>query len=445
MKKIAVIILALFFTSPVFSQFDFNQQDAGMLQGGLGTTWINGSPYFTFRFRPEVAVGKFGMGLDLNLEFNSDGLRSEDFKTVGDYLSIIRYVRWGHKHDPLYIRAGALDYATLGYGNIIYDYNNSPSFDARTIGLTFDFDTDKFGLETIYGNFASPGVVGARAFVRPLKFTGAGTIPVIGGLEFGVSYATDLDNNSGIITGHYNLADSNFVSDSTIDRPQIVSADLGLPIFSNPMFNLKAYYTYTQIINFGHGQAYGLFFDMNFPLFNVRMKLERTINGSQYMPAYFDALYELDRFNYNNNNGTVSSKLKNLQNADMSEDNGWYGGLLVKVLGTFDIKGSYLRLDKRPNSGLLHLGTEVAPSGMPFLFRAGYDKTDIGSETEIFTLDNRSLFFTEFGYKPYPFLIVSMVYKWTFQPVYGADDTILSYETQKRIEPRVSFVYPLDL
>ncbi len=441
MKKIAVLVLALFFTTPVFSQFDFNDQDAGMLQGGLGTSWINGSPYFTFRFRPEVAVGKFGMGLDLNLEFNGDGIRAEDFKTIGDYLAIIRYIRWGHKHDPLYIRVGALDYATLGYGNIMYMYNNSPSFDARTIGLSFDFDTDKFGLETVYSNFAEPGVLGVRGFFRPLKFTAIGDIPILGGLEVGASYATDLNKNAAVLGG-YTDANGKFVDTLTTDRPQIVSADVGLPLFKNSIFDAKLYYAFTKILDYGQGQSYGLLFNMNFPILDIKLKFERTMNGKQYLPSYFDALYELDRFSYSNN--SISSKLAKLQNADLEDDNGWYGGLLVRVLGTFDIRGSYQRLEKSPNSGLLHIGTEVAPAGMPFLFRAGYDKTDIGGETEIFKLDDRSLFFTELGYKPYPFLIVSMVYKWTFQPIYDANDAIISYEPQKRIEPRVSFVYPLD-
>ncbi len=441
MKKIAVLFLVFLFTTPVFSQFDFNDQDSGMIQGGLGTSWINGSPYYTFRFRPEIAFGKFGMGLDLNLEFNGDGIRTEDFKTVSDYLAIIRYIRWGHKHDPLYIRVGALDYATLGYGNIMYLYNNSPSFDARTIGLSFDFDTGKFGVETVYSNLAEAGVLGVRGFVRPLKFTAASGIPIISGLEIGASYATDLNNNAGILGG-YTDANGSFVDTLTTDKPQIVSADIGLPIFNNSIFDARLYYTYTKILNYGQGQAYGLLFNMNFPILNIRMKFERTMNGKQYLPSYFDALYELDRFSYSGNG--VTSKLASLQNASEDDNNGWYGGLLVKVLGTFDIRGSYQRLEKSPNSGLLHLGTEVAPSGMPFLFRAGYDKTNIGGETEIFKLDDRSLFFTEIGYKPYPFLIVSMVYKWTFQPVYDANDTIISYETQKRVEPRVSFVYPLN-
>jgi len=124
--------------------------------------------------------------------------------------------------------------------------------------------------------------------------------------------------------------------------------------------------------------------------------------------------------------------------------NGWYGELLITVLGTLDILGSYQRLDKDPKSGILHLTTNVMPDGMPYVFRAGYDKINIQDEADIFKLDDRSYLFAEFGYKPLPYLIVSLVYHWTFTPVRDVDDNVIDYEPQKKIEPRVSFIYPLD-
>ena len=119
MKKILLLVMLLF-TLQTHAQFDNNLNPGeGMLDGGVGMSWIDGQPNYTVRLRPELAFGKFGAGLDLNLEFNSHGLRTENFNTASDYLAIIRYLRWGHKNDPLYIRVGALDMTTLGYGNLV--------------------------------------------------------------------------------------------------------------------------------------------------------------------------------------------------------------------------------------------------------------------------------------------------------------------------------------
>jgi hypothetical protein len=61
---------------------------------------------------------------------------------------------------------------------------------------------------------------------------------------------------------------------------------------------------------------------------------------------------------------------------------------------------------------------------------------------DVFTLDERSLLYASIGYKPYPFMIVSTLYTWTFVPVVDANGNT-SYVTQKRIQPKVSIVFPL--
>ena len=172
--------------------------------------------------------------------------------------------------------------------------------------------------------------------------------------------------------------------------------------------------------------------------------MERRFNDGKYIPAYFNSLYEVERFRVDTAQGGFSSKARQLA-AIANTDNGYYGQLAIHVLNIFDILGSYQRLDKTPDSGILHMATEIAPEEAPFLVRAGYDKIHIQDEKDLFTLDDRSYLFFELGYKPIPYIIVSLVYNWTFTPIRDAGDNIISYEPQKRIEPRVSFVYPFNI
>jgi len=103
-------------------------------------TWIDNQRYFAVRLRPEFSISNVGIGLDLNLEFDSTGsLRKENFNEFTDYLSIIRYVRYGQEFDTFYVKLGSLDYTTIGHGSIINSYNNSPSFDARRAGMQSAF------------------------------------------------------------------------------------------------------------------------------------------------------------------------------------------------------------------------------------------------------------------------------------------------------------------
>ncbi|MDX1701683.1 MAG: hypothetical protein R3250_13740, partial [Melioribacteraceae bacterium] len=124
-------------------------------------------------------------------------------------------------------------------------------------------------------------------------------------------------------------------------------------------------------------------------LINLRAKLERRFNGDNYIPSYFNSFYEIERFQFNESSNTVTSKIQTLQNIENVGD-GYFGELLIRLLGTFDILGSYQRLDDYPESGIFHAATEIAPEGMPVLARAGYDKVNIIDEEDLFTLDDRS-------------------------------------------------------
>ena len=430
----------------MISQWEFQPNPyQGDIAGGLGLTWIDGKPFYAVHFRPEIAFSNFGVGLDLNLEFNPEGkLRKENFNEFSDYLSIIRYIRYGQKHDEVYARLGALDYASLGHGSIMYMYNNSPSYDTRKIGLEFDLDFNKFGFETVYGNFGQSGVAGLRGYIRPLKWGEGADVPIISNLEFGATYAADFNKYAGVINGSYDKRKNEFNINDDKGALKIFGFDIGLPIGLSSIVTLTPYFDYAKIIDFGSGTAAGLMLDLNgLGLLIARAKIERRWNGENYLPSYFNSVYELQRFMLDTASGTFTSKAAGL-NSLKDVGNGYYGELLIRILNTFDILGSYQRLDKYPKSGLLHLAADVSPKDGSFVVRGGYDKVNIQDEKDLFTLDDRSYLFTEVGYKPYPYLLVSIVYLWTFAPIRDADDRVVDFKPQKKIEPRISFIYPFD-
>lgn len=454
MKKLFIIIFILSFLQVTKAQYTslYPSANQGGLQGGMGMTWIDGKPYYTLHFRPEVSFANWGLGLDLNLDFDTQGkMRKENFNEFSDYLSVIRYVRYGYKGDALYGRLGALDYASLGHGSIIYMYNNSPSFDVRKVGLELDMDFDQFGFETVYGNFGQAGVTGMRGYVRPLKFTSLAEVPVISNLEIGASFAEDFNKYSGVTKAAFNDSTKQLDVLEDMGRTKIVGFDLGLPIHITDMFTATPYFDYAKIVNFGHGTSLGLKLDLHgLGIVSAQAKLERRFNGDNYLPSYFNSLYEIERFMVDKNGNTADSKDGYISKAARLQNltdpgNGYYGELLVRVFNAFDILGSYQRLDKDPKSGILHLVTDISPKDGSYVARAGYDKINIEGERDLFRLDDRSYLYAEVGYKPIPFMLVSLVYNWTFSPVRDANSNVVDFVPQKKIEPRVSFVYPFGM
>ncbi|MCJ7553131.1 MAG: hypothetical protein MUO34_04530 [Ignavibacteriaceae bacterium] len=445
MKNLLFALVLVYLASSLsLAQFtEYPRPDEGVLTGGVGLIWIDGEPHYRISFRPEVSFANFGIGLDLNLDFDSEGkLREENFNEFSDYLSLIRYARYGLKNEPVYIKLGALDYHTLGHGTIMSQYNNSPSFDSRKIGLVMDIDFGQFGFESIYGTFGEGGIFGLRGYIRPLQFSTSTDLPILRNIEVGATYAVDFNKYAGVLGGNYNPVIDEFDITDDNGALSIIWIDIGFPVIKSSLATLTLYADYNKIINFGSGVATGVKFDLNgLGLFSAMAKLERRFNGDNYIPSYFNSFYELERFRVDPSTGLFSSKIQQLAlSADIGD--GWFGELGIRVLNLFDIIGSYQRLDKDSKSGILHLFTEIAPEEAPFVARAGYDKVRIQNEKDIFTLDDRAYLYTELGYKPMPYLLVSMVYHWTFTPVRDANDNVISYETQKRIEPRISFIYP---
>lgn len=442
MRKTAILLLTLILLTSAYSQRRVQRepiqpgtQTTGEFSGGLGLSWFDGKPYYLLNISPEIAFGKIGVGLDVNLRIgvNDGKIRKEDWNEPYDFLRAIRYVRYGLKGDPFYARLGGLDYARLGHGTIVYYYKNNASYDDRKVGLEFDVDFGKFGFESVLSDLKKVGVFGIRGYVRPLKFTPAGNIPIIGNLELGATYATDLDKNA---IAHYDSAQGKIVQDW--ERPDVIGLDVGLPIVKTKIFGWDVYFDYVKFLNYGSGIAYGSNFEFRgLGILNIGAKIERRNFGDQFLPSYFNYFYEIERFNLRDT-VNATSKLQALRNATKTA--GTYGELIFTILGQLQIIGSYQQLDATPESGTLHLDLKL-PQVLPtIVFDAGYDRRNIKDFGDVFRLDERSLLYAEVGYKPVKYIVISMLYQWTFKPIRAGEQT--KYEVQKRVEPRVSFVFP---
>ena len=185
----------------VFSLFAQDKDDSAVFgksgtTGSIGTVTINGKVYNQLSLRPEIPIGKLGVGLDVYLYFNDDGMywESWDFSGAGPaYRTIIDkiyYLRWGQPGDNLYFMAGALPSVTLGQGILVYNYANIMEYpQVRQIGLNLQAKVAGVGIELIHSNFkaATPGVLGIRA-----------SYSVIPKLSMGASFVTDLNQLAGL-------------------------------------------------------------------------------------------------------------------------------------------------------------------------------------------------------------------------------------------------------
>ncbi len=438
-KIITLVLIALCITLsanaqyPGYGTLGMHERENSQFFGGIGLTSIDSEGesalYYNIMLQPELAFGKLGIGLNINLNINTETgeIREKDWDENYDYLRLIRYLRWGVKSDPLYARLGTLDATRLGHGSIVNYYTNEASYDNRKIGLAFDMDFGTFGFETITSNFARAELVAARGYVRPLRQ--AMGIPVVKNITFGASFVRDFDPDE---------------TDKTDDGATVYGLDAELPILRTSFLTTYLYYDWAQIYGysytldkartFGNGQHAGLLFD--FPaltsLFDFSFKFERRWLSKEYLPSYFDAFYEIQR--YQNGFSKVDKLLEVKDNTK-----GWFGQLYFSALGNSLLAtGTYSRLDDVDDSGIMHLAVD-APNTIPSIAaHATYDKMGIDQVKDVFTLDNKSVARVGVGYKLNAFLILYVDYIWTFSKEKDqAGNTY--FAPQERVEPRIVF------
>ncbi len=426
MKKmchhLTIVLLTLLFTLPVFSQNASPFGNSGSLTGALGMTVIDDQSYITINLTPDIALGKFGLGLNINLLYNTENgaIRHEDWDENYDWARLIRYVRYGRKGNKFYSKVGTLDHARLGHGFIMNYYTNEASYDERKIGLVFDMDFGTAGFETVTNNLGRFEVFGIRGYVRPLQRVL--DIPIIKNLTFGTTYVMDVDPDE---------------NRNTHDGVFEYGWDVELPLITLPMFRTYTYYDWAKIANFGSGSAVGIAADLQLiaGVAEVTARLERRLLGKEFIPSYFNAFYEINR--YRPLEGGDIYRLDATLPTIQDETKGTFGELAGHILNTITLVGNFQRLDGEKNSGVMHLAAETKQNIPTIALQATYDKIGIETLNNAFTLDDQSMARVGIGYKVKPYLLLFLDYIYTFQ----FNEEKNKYEAQKRYSPRVAFVY----
>jgi len=309
-KVLAVAVLVLFGASFAFAQEGEGGFDFG-LSIGIGAETFDGEMWQTIKLSPDLAIGKFGIGLELTMNYQfepSFTVRQEDWVPTGDdslldvYLPKFKYIRYGFKGDPLYAQFGSIEYALLGNGFIMGGYDNTvflPFYqDRKALGLSLDLDGALFnfpyiGIETFVGDLAQFDVLGFRTYVRPLAFTEA---PIIKGLQVGATLA--MDRKPKLYDVVEVLGVPTAAPDDSVDPVVLYGADLTLPILTGSTFSLSTFADVAFLHdtlgpgNKGKGEMVG-FGGRLMSVINYGAQIR--VLGEDFIPTYFDTGYDLYR------------------------------------------------------------------------------------------------------------------------------------------------------
>jgi hypothetical protein len=391
----------------------------GVIGGELGATVIDDEVYWVVRFRPELDLGKFGIGLDIELLMNDDeGIRDNDWDYSHKWVRLIRYVRYGHRFDPLYARVGALDDVVIGHGFIVNHYTNWYDEDYRRLGFDLGVSSKSAGIEAFSSNLGRWEIVGSRAWLAPLSWA---TTSFAGRVRLGGTVAADADPDENT---------------NTDDEVMVAGVDAELPLLYGPPLRLYLYADHAEIRHHGQGQGVGIGGEVGrfMGISEIQARLERRFLGDHFLPAYFDAFYGVERFQqmYDSTLDTTFVVRKDEILETVERGKAVYGELRGVVLGLVSLFGSYQYSDDRPHSGILHL--EASLEGFKGLvdLRGRIDKSCIEKSSDIFEADERTLIEGEIGYRLNLYSMLYVRYRRTFQL---QDDG--SYEPVDVVVPRL--------
>lgn len=361
--------------------------------GAVGSTILeDGKNYQYISLRPDIKIWRFGIGLDLPLYFDPQGgIRTNewDFNSVDDVINKIYYLRYNKPGDRTYVRVGALEHITLGYGLIMRDYSNAIEWPkVRRPGIHFQKKIGAFGLEGMVANInelspandmKGPGLVGARGTFE-MKLG----LPIIFGVSAGYDGNQYLgikdqdgdgvpdqfdqftgndkekvlealnqfrDPNTGIIdtTAIRNLIDIGALKD-ILTKPldykdstksvAIVGVDVGIPLIRKENMQLWIYGQAAQIANYGMGiSAPGL----KFTLGPVSLGAEYRMFGKEFMPEFFDYSYAINRVVWDAVDSTY--KVKTSQLDTLKSASGYYVDAGIKLGNLFNLYAAYQAMD----------------------------------------------------------------------------------------------------
>lgn len=286
MKRFIIFSIILFLASTLVMA-----DDNGLNFGfnlGLGTIVYNNNTYQTLSLKPDLAFGKFGIGLDIFIMFDSQfNIVPDNWDSFADWMNKILYIRYGLKGEPLYAQIGMFKNVILGHGLIMYNYTNMLYFpEIRKLGFELDIDGTLFqfpylGLESFIDNLLDPDIMAFRLYARPLIFL---DIPILSGMKVGVSYALDTDPME-TKSDDMNLLD-NANSTTAIG---IFGIDVEFPLLQKEVAYIYLYGDWASISGKGNGAEIGLNSYL-LKLFYIGLAID--LFGDKFTGQYFDILYE---------------------------------------------------------------------------------------------------------------------------------------------------------
>lgn len=266
---------------------------------------------------------------------NAMQLRQQDWDETADYAQLIRGIQYGSKEDRIYLDINAFKASSIGHGTIVKRYNPNLNLNSRQVSAEFDGFMDYGGVELYVNNVARPNLLAGLMFIKPLSLINRDNY-ALRSFSIGATVAADIDaplrnrldfddtDNDGRRHGEYLVDQKNFQPQYI--STQVVSAglDTEIKLVDTKTTDWKTYVDYSILASglpidnadprwdsdptkpglrgvMSSGMAWGHLLRLNLgddPVHALRLRAEIRRYDANYVPSYFDTMYEIQRVQY---------------------------------------------------------------------------------------------------------------------------------------------------
>jgi uncharacterized cupin superfamily protein len=348
-----------------------------------GSVTVDDEQWTRLSIGVDVPIWKFGVFFDVeafidpNGKFSDKGWRFNDDR---DYMEAftrkIRYIRFGHEEDPVFVKVGGISNVTLGYGFIVDRFTNMLHYpDQKLVGGQLYLNTitpigltvQAFGADAQEARTLDHGGLGAaRLAICPLKTL---DIPIVSGIAVGGTFAYDRNlyaparnwkptqegkligtfNDLGILTDTVKqaLREAGYDPDNTLSQIAaekraksriepfgIYGGDISVPIITTSLLSLDVYAQAAMRSDTLHGWGVGAP-GVALKVWRLNANLEyRHVNG-RFVPGFFGPYYLDERLM---REPTIYTKVDSLPDDTL---NGAFGRIGFDLFGALTLNGGY--------------------------------------------------------------------------------------------------------
>lgn len=390
--------------------------------------------------------GSGGGGFD-----NAGKIREGDYDEARDFVKFLRYLTYGKKEDNLYVNVGQLYAATLGHGQAMRRYAGNVDINQTRVGLEVDAYGDYGGFEFFLADVTRGNVFGALGFVKPLSFFTDN--PMAKSFSVGVSWTTDQkapyelvrqDAVGTATTGAVVSADDGSPLNPPLTKTRavnILGVDAELKVLKTESIDLKTYADFSMLQGSGSGITVGVLGRFNFRVGKtvhlLRTRLELRTYDSNFVPSYFDSLYEFQKYQFTPDldafDATYTTKLEFIRDRVGPRRYGVYAEATYSIPDWF-VVAAVFETESEGQDQHLMLHAEIPWSWLQLFVT--YHQRNLSTP---FTLDQNDLIYAGGRLKILPILFVNGRVQKTFAWDPAAFDNIGAYGDDLNFQVDVEF------